>query len=67
MRILGSAVLFATVLAPMPAQQPTTEAGSLSWGDSRPMLTTNADTSGGGGYDKLPAFGTVDARNCGGR
>ena len=58
-RILGSAVLFATVLAPMPAQQttPTTEAGSLSWGDSRPLLTTNEDTSSSGGFDKLSAFG----------
>jgi hypothetical protein len=57
-RILGSAVLFATVLAPMPQQQSTTEAGSLSWGDSRPMLTTNEDTSSSGGFDALAAFGS---------
>ena len=58
-RILGSAVLFATVLAPMPAQQttPTTEAGSLSWSHARPLLTSSDDTSGGGGYDKLSEFG----------
>ncbi len=58
-RILGSAVLFATLLAPLPAQQttPTSEAGSLSWGDSRPLLTTNEDTSSSGGYDKLSEFG----------
>ena len=68
-RILGSAVLFATVLAPMPAQQttPTTEAGSLSWSDSRPMLTTNEDTSSGGGFDKPRGLRHRDARNCGGR
>ena len=66
-RILGSAVLFATVLAPMPAQQPTTEAGSLSWSDTRPLLTSNEDTSSSGGFDPLPAFGSRDARDNGGR
>ena len=57
-RILGSAVLFATVLAPMPQQQSTTEAGSLSWGDSRPMLTTNEDTKSSDGFNALAAFGS---------
>ena len=57
-RILGSAVLFATVLAPMPAQQPTTEAGSLSWSDTRPLLTTNEDTTSSDGFNPLPAFGS---------
>jgi len=58
LRIAGAALMMATLAGPIQAPTPT-QAKDLEWGNVRPPMTSEADTSDADGFAHLPDFGAV--------
>ena len=58
-RLMASALMLATVAAPLPATVSPAKAKDLEWSNMRPPMTSEADTSDSDGFAHLPEFGAI--------
>jgi len=58
-RLMASALMLATVAAPLPATVSPAQAKDLQWSNMRPPMTSEADTNDADGFAHLPDFAGV--------